>query len=201
MGLFGCNSQIYVWRRKSRDISNKEPADWLIHINRTYDGGTQTLACHCIPDETLSILAPRLDHQHWISIHTATIASFSVLFIWIMSTVFDCLWPSFVVFFYYYFSWNILQFILPFVLNLFSPPPSFLLPLFLFCSPLRSPPFSSSSAYDHQHTDGKPSSSCLLSVSHAFFTSCRTILSFQFDPFIQFHPLSLHVFYHFHLNV
>lgn len=103
MGLFGCNSQIYVWRRKSRDLSNKEPADWLIHINRTYDGGTQTLACHCIPDETLSILAPRIDHQHWISIHTATIASFSVLFIWIMSTVFDCLWPSFVFFFYYYY--------------------------------------------------------------------------------------------------
>lgn len=107
-----------------------------------------------------------------------------------MSAVFDCLWPCFLLF---QLKHPVIH--LPFVLILFSPPPSFLLPLFLFCSPLSPPPppssTSSSSAYDHQHADGKPSSPYLLSLSlMLFFASCRTVHSFQLDPFIQFHPLT-----------
>ncbi len=76
----------------------------------------------------VSIPGPSVGQQHWISIHIDNaIASFSVLLICIMSTVFDCLWSCFL-------SWNILKFILPFVLILFSSPSFSLLPLSLFCS-------------------------------------------------------------------
>lgn len=107
-----------------------------------------------------------------------------------MSAVFDCLWPCFLLF----------QLKHP-VIHFTLCPDSLLSPSFFSASSLfillPSPPpppppstsSSSSSAYDHQHTDGKPSSPYLLSLSvMLFFASCRTVHSFQLDPFIQFHP-------------
>ncbi len=57
---------------------------------------------------------------------------------------------------------------------LFSSPSFSLLPLSLFCSSSFSS--SSSSAYDHQHTDGKPVSLPVSSLCLSrFFSSCRTV--------------------------
>lgn len=137
--------------------------------------------------------APLIGQQHWISIHIDNaIASFSVLLICIMSTVFDCLWSCFL-------SWNILKFILPFVLIPFSflPPPSLCF-LSLYFAPLLFllllPQLMTTNT---QMVSLSPSLSAL-SVFHAFLVP---VVPFKLSVW-PFHPVSSFTSsMHFHLNV
>lgn len=134
----------------------------------------------------VKVLSP-IDQQHWISIHIySAIASFSVLLIWTMSTVLIAF--SLVFFFSFKLRHSKIHFTRCPDSFLFSFP---LPPLFsassLFIS-LFSLFSSSSSAYDHQHTDGKPVS--LLDgpfcLSRPFFFVSVGSFPFLIRPF---HPV------------
>lgn len=140
---------------------------------------------------------PPIGQQHWISIHIDNvIASFSVLLICIMSTVFDCLWSCF-----FFLSWNILKFILPFFLILFSflPPPSLCFlslyfALLLLLLLLLLPQLMTTNT---QMVSLSPSLSAL-SVFHAFLVP---VIPFKLSVW-PFHPVSSFTSsMHLHLNV
>lgn len=133
----------------------------------------------------VSVSVGAIGQHHWISIHIDNaIASFSVLLICIMSTVFDCLWSCFL-------SWNILEFILSFCPDsfLFSSPPSLCL-FFIYFALLRLlvlllPQLMTTNT---QMVSLSPS----LSALSVFHTLLVPVVPFKLSVWL-FHPFSLHI--------